>query len=70
MKFYLAFLVCVIRALRYTQVWLVAYQLRRAEHRMRRAVNGIQSARNNQVAHQIKVNRLRGQLARTIRSLS
>lgn len=67
---YLATLTCAIRALRYLQVWMLVRQLRVAERRMRRAVDGIQSARNQQIAYQIKVNQLRGQLARVVRHLS
>lgn len=67
MKFYLAVLACAIRVLRMAQTWLLELQLRSAEHRMRRAVNNQQAARNDQVVWQIKANRLRGQLARTLR---
>lgn len=67
---YLAMIVCAIRALRYLQVWMLTRQLRSAERRMRHAVSGIQGARNEQIAHQIKANQLRGQIARVMRHLS
>lgn len=70
LRMYLATIVCAIRALRYLQVWILVRQLRCTERRMRRAVDGIQGARDQQIAHQIKANQLRGQIARVMRYLS